>query len=93
MQDLLQAANAEQLRVVQSLLAHGADVNAAKFVPQHDGQDTTMQSWNARELVRISLDTFFIQTVLNKRPAYIANLCSWCDMQILKLVSTEFRLG
>lgn len=29
MQDVLQAANADRLRLVQSLLAHGADIHAA----------------------------------------------------------------
>lgn len=86
MQGLLQAANAERLRLVQSLLAHGADVNAAKFVPEKDGQDTTVQAWNATKLVWTGLNRFSMQTVLNKIPAYVilANLCSWCDMQVIE---------
>lgn len=66
MQDVLQAANAQRLRLVQTLLAHGADVKAAAFIPENDGQDTTMQSWNAQELVQTGLDRFLVKMVLNR---------------------------
>lgn len=58
MQDLLQAANAERLRLVQSLLAHGADVHAAKFTPENDGQDTAMQTWSAQKRYRQASTNF-----------------------------------
>lgn len=36
LQDVLQAASMERLRVLQALLVHGADVHAAKSMPPPD---------------------------------------------------------
>lgn len=90
MQDVLQAANANRVRLVQILLAHGADVHAAAAGPE---------VWTIHNVVfcflTCALSPFFHCLLRSKELRFVCELiCHYvvqpcCVMQTQKLESDE----